>query len=99
MMVAIITKFVGETRSKKAHYVAKAGTDGPTATAQIDHSLNGEDRHAAAAIALCRKMDWTGELTFGHLGNSSVFVFTGRDPEKPAYVTAPWNAHKTTPKD
>lgn len=74
-MKAIQTKFHGPGNVRGSRYSA-TDCDGNKITISADHSLNSDKNHRAAAIALCRKMGWSGTLAQGGLGNTEVFVFT-----------------------
>lgn len=57
-----------------------------------DYSLNGDENHLQAALALCGKMGWTGTLNSGSLGdNVWVHVFTDTDH---MYTIQPKGAHQ-----
>jgi hypothetical protein len=73
-MKAIITKFHGPTDTKGSRYSA-SDEDGNRATVHADHALNPEQNHDAAALALCRKMKWSGTLVRGDLGTGYVYVW------------------------
>lgn len=78
-MQAITTKFHPCTnlRPSRVSATAEAGR----VTLSWDHGLNVDQNHLAAAVALCRKFGWKGEIVGGHLpkGNPAhmAFVFTG----------------------
>ncbi len=72
-MVAILTKFIGATNSKGSR--VKAFTEsGLSVTVSWDHALNSQDNHAAAAKALCAKMDWHGTYVGGGTKTGYAFV-------------------------
>jgi hypothetical protein len=73
-MKAIETKFHGPRNVRGSRIIADDG-DGNRATISFPHELNGEAAHAQAAIALCQKMKWTGELIAGATKKGYVFVF------------------------
>ena len=73
-MKAIVTKYHGPTNFKGARITA-SDEDGNRVTISYPHELSGEDVHRKAAIALCDKMKWTGELVGGSLKRGYVFVF------------------------
>jgi hypothetical protein len=52
--------------------------DGNTTTIPYPYELSGEYVFRAAAVALCDKMNWSGELIGGAVKDGYVFVFTGR---------------------
>lgn len=70
--IAITTRYMGGSR-----VLATAGM-GRRASTAYDFGLNADKNHARAAEALCKKMDWTGDLIGGTLGDNKgmVWVFT-----------------------
>lgn len=72
-MIAISTKYHGPTNSRGSRISANA--NGHRVTVPYDHALGHEGNHAAAAIALCQKMHWRGELVSGGTGDGYVFCF------------------------
>ena len=74
-MVAILTKFIGPTNSRGA-LVKAFTTSGHRIFVPWDHSRNVEENHDAAAIALCRKMEWCGKLVRGgtYVGYAYTFL-------------------------
>lgn len=84
-MIAITTKYHGPTNTRGSRISATA--NGHRVTIPYDYSLNTEALHAAAAVALCRKMQWRGELIAG--GTASGYVFTFGDGNRyPIAATA-----------
>ena len=73
-MTSIETKYCGPTNYKGSRVIADAG-DGRRVTIQYNDELNSEAAHAEAAMALCKKMKWTGELVEGATRRGYVFVF------------------------
>jgi hypothetical protein len=73
-MKAIVTKYHGPTNFKGARITA-SDEDGNRVTISYPHELSGEDVHRKAAMALCDKMKWAGELVGGSLKRGYVFVF------------------------
>ena len=71
-MKAIVTRYLPCTNTKPTRIVATAyGNRLVCSMPQADI-----EPHKAAAIALCQKMDWSGELVEGGLPNGDrVFVF------------------------
>lgn len=63
-MKAIITKFHGPTDTRGSRYSASDG-DGNRVTVSTDFRLSADGNHAAAALALCAKMGWGGDLIQG----------------------------------
>jgi hypothetical protein len=74
-MKAITTKFHGATNTKGSRITA-TDADGNRISVSFDHALDSEHNHDAAAIALCRKMGWTGHnLMRGGVKDGNVYVF------------------------
>lgn len=79
-MKAIVTKYLPCTDTKGSRIKA-SDEDGNSVTIPFPHELswsNGEN-HAAAAVALCRKMGWKGKLVRGCLRKTWVHVFVEGD--------------------
>ena len=76
-MKAITTKYHGPTDSKGSR-ISASDEDGNRVYTPYDHSMSGELCHRQAAIALCRKMGWSGSLTWGGIKTGYVYVWTGR---------------------
>jgi len=76
-MKAIRTKYLGPTNTRGARILA-TDDDGNRTTIPYPYQLSGELVHRQAALALCRKLGWAGELTAGGLGNGYVYVW--QDP-------------------
>jgi len=73
-MKAIITKYHGPTDYKGARITA-SDEDNNRITISYPHELSGEACHRAAADALCKKMNWQGNLVGGSLKRGYVFTF------------------------
>ena len=73
-MKSITTKYNGPTNTRGSRYTA-TDNDGNRVTVSIDHELGSEDNHDAAALALCRKMQWSGKMVRGFIGTGNVYVF------------------------
>ncbi len=84
-MQAIVTKYLGPTNTRGSRIVARC--DAGSVSFPYPHELSGEECHAAAALALCRKLGWTrtnnykGRLVCGSAPQKGsphayVFVFT-----------------------
>lgn len=72
-MKSITTKYHGATNFKPSKFTA---TDGDNrVTVSYDHELDADGNHRAAAIALCKKLDWHGKLAQGSTKQGCVFVF------------------------
>lgn len=79
-MKAIKTVYRGPTDTRGSRIIA-SDEDGNRVTIPYPYELGpGMDCHAKAAVALCRKMKWTGTLHGGSLKDCYVFVFA---PTKP----------------
>lgn len=75
-MKAITTAYRGPTNTQGARIVASDG-DGNTVSVSYDHGA--KNPHADAAIALARKMNWTGELVEGHTKHGRIYVWLAGD--------------------
>lgn len=76
-MKAIRVKYLGPTNTKGSRLRASA-EGGCSKTIPYPHELSGEACYAAAAVALCEKMNWGGSLIGGCLtGGDYVFCFAG----------------------
>jgi hypothetical protein len=82
-MIAITTKYLGPTNVKGSRIKAIADggfAEGPhTITIGYDHSLNTEQAHLKAAVALKSKMNWKGKLIGGGIKMGYAFVFIDSD--------------------
>lgn len=78
-MKAIKTVYKGPTNTRGSRIVA-SDEDGNRVSLPNSYDVGGMDLHAKAAVALCRKMGWTGTLHGGGLKDCYVFVFA---PTKP----------------
>lgn len=79
---AIRTRFVGPTNYRGSRIIADAGDTQSRVTLEWDHSLNSEQNHATAAMAVVAKMGWdspehTG-ITGGGYGMETYWVFLPR---------------------
>jgi hypothetical protein len=74
ILKAITTKYHGPTNTKGSKVSAVDG-DGNRVRLGWDNTLNGTENHHAAAIALCDKMGWKGELIGGAIKVGYVWVF------------------------
>ena len=78
-MKAIRTKYHGPTDTRGSRIVATAegGPKPHRATVPYDHGS--DNPHRDAAVALCRKLGWTGTLCEGGLPDGSVaWVFVDK---------------------
>jgi hypothetical protein len=88
---AVSTTYKGPTNRNGSRVIAKC--DAGRLVWHWDHALNPASNHAAAAMALVRKLGWTGEWVGGATVTGYVFVdkvgdtvtptFTGRDTVVP----------------
>lgn len=78
MSCAIVTKYLGPTNTRGSRISASA--NGHKSVVPYDDSKNGDKNYANAAITLCLKMGWKGELIGGGTDDGYVFVFA--DAEK-----------------
>lgn len=80
-MKAIVTKFMGPTDTRGARIKATE-PDGKSVIVPYGYT-SPVKAHAEAAIALAKKMRWTGTLIAGGLkGSEYVFVFSSGDSFK-----------------
>jgi len=76
-MQAITTKYIGPSNTKGSRI--KATCDAGSITIPYPHELSGEEAHAQAAMALCRKLQWTaaeGYKADWVCGRSSISGYT-----------------------
>ena len=74
-MKAITTRFIPCSNTRGSRVAAFDG-DGNRVVLSKDDSLKRDDTHRRAAVALCRKMGWSGTLVQGWLRRGEeVFVF------------------------
>lgn len=80
MPKAIKTKFHGSTTTKPGRISAE-DSDGHRVyvTAQTAEAEHPKGSHARAALALCKKMNWTGRLIHGGFKDVEYFVFDQGD--------------------
>jgi len=72
-MKAIRTRYFGPGNVRGARIMA---TDGDNRISiPYPHELNSEDGHHKAALALCAKLGWTGNLYCGGMKDGNVYVF------------------------
>jgi hypothetical protein len=77
IMIAITTKYLAATNHRPSRVVAYGHDAKQSATVNYNSHDN---PHRAAAIELCRKMDWHGELCEGGTKDGQVLVFL--DPQQ-----------------
>lgn len=73
-MKAIRTKYLPPSNVRGARIKA-SDMDGNSVTISYPHEFSGEATHAEAALALCRKLGWSGTLLGGALAPGE-YVFT-----------------------
>jgi hypothetical protein len=73
-MKAITTRFFGPGNVRGSRYKA-SDEDGNSVTVSTDFALNSDGNQDRAALALCEKMGWTGNLYRGGLKRGNVYVF------------------------
>lgn len=88
-MKAITTKYHGPIGARGARIVA-TDSDGNRASIPYPHDAHTDEKHRRAAVALCKKMKWTGTLIQGGLKNDEVFVWLPR--EYSDVLEAAWTA-------
>jgi hypothetical protein len=76
-MQYIETKYLPPTNHKGGRVKAKASSAPGSVTIPYDHSLDIEQAHAKAAMALAAKLDWRGEYAAGGNDRGYVFAFIG----------------------
>ncbi|AKU93387.1 hypothetical protein AKJ09_00051 [Labilithrix luteola] len=81
MRQAITTKFFGPTNSRGAR--VKATAQAGSVTIEWDYAIDSDENHTRAAIALCTKYGWRGQLHGGGMpdGRGNAYVFEGTEPD------------------
>lgn len=74
-MKAIVTKYHGPTETRGARIVATDQDGNRKMIPQPLDTQTDEEAHMQAAVALCRKMRWEGELVAGAIKDGYVFVW------------------------
>lgn len=69
-MKAIVTKYHGPTNTQGTRI--SASVEGHRVTVARDYSLNADENHAAAAMALKHKLEWRGKMVGGTLPNGDM---------------------------
>jgi hypothetical protein len=72
MRQSITTKYLGPT-DRRGTRVKATSSAGLSVTVGWDDALSDTDNYAAAAVALCKKLGWSGTLAVG--GGVNVYVF------------------------
>jgi hypothetical protein len=80
-MKAIQTRYLPPASVRGARIKAWAEGTG-SVTISYPHEYSGARVHAEAALALCRKMGWEGELVSGGLPDQSGYVFCFASTER-----------------
>lgn len=80
MRQSITTKYLGPT-DRTGSRIKATSSGGLSRTVHYDHALDLDDNHKAAAVALCKKMEWKGKLAVGGgvKGTGNVYVFIDTD--------------------
>ncbi len=73
-MKAIKTKYHGYTNHRPSRISARDGA-GHSVMLSFDHEYDGERNHQLAAIALCRKMNWSVNIRGGGYKGAMYWVF------------------------
>ncbi len=83
---AIVTKYIGPSNTKGSRIKATAAAG--SVTLHLDNSLNIEDNHALAALALANKYAWRGTWHMGGMPGDSGYCFVSYDDgDRPAFVS------------
>jgi hypothetical protein len=77
-MQAITTKYLSPTNHRGARIRALTAS-GLAITLAVNHSFSDGRCHAEAALALCQRLGWSGELVSGCTREGYVFVFVSGD--------------------
>lgn len=73
-MQTIETTYLRPTNYRGSRVVARSAS-GKAVVLAWDDRINSEDNHTAAAKALCKKLDWHGDVCGGHTKRGMVWVF------------------------
>jgi hypothetical protein len=76
-MKAIVTKYHGPAAVQGSRVSAHDGDN--RVFVSWDDALSSDGNHDAAALALCRKLNWTGLLQRGHMKDNNVYVWVDDD--------------------
>lgn len=77
-LTAIETRYLGPTNMRGSRIVA---TTGDRVRLIVPYDYNADrpcDAHAKAALALCNKMGWDGDLIGGHTRSGMCWVFANK---------------------
>lgn len=80
-MQAITTKYLGATDTRGSRIKATSESGESITIPYPYDAKQGVEAHSLAAIALCRKLGWRGELIGGAIKDAYVFVFAGPHAE------------------
>ena len=83
---SIVTRYFGPTNHKGSR-VAAISASGHRLTLHWDDALNSDENHTAAAVALARKLGWSGDWHGGAMGTGDGYCFVNAD-EVPAFHVA-----------
>ena len=75
-MIAIQTKYLGPTNNLGGRIKAWTETGHRITIGYPHEAREGAEAHSRAALALARRLGWTGELVAGAAGDGYVFTFT-----------------------
>ena len=79
MRQSIQTKYIGPTNARGSR-VSATSASGHRVVIGWDDALNSDENHFAAAMALARKLNWTGTWHVGSTPHGCVFVQSIGDP-------------------
>lgn len=74
---AIVTKYIGPSNTKGSRIKATAAAG--SITVHLDHALNIEQNHAAAAQALANRFGWRGNWQMGGMPDDTGYCFVCSD--------------------
>ena len=78
-MIAIETKYLGPTNNLGARVKAWTETGHRITVGYPHEARQGAEAHSVAALALARRLGWTGELVAGATRTGYVFTFAESD--------------------
>lgn len=74
-MVAITVKYHGPTNVRGSRYSATATSNDKRVVLSAEDALSFEQNKDRAALELCKKMNWIGNLVKGETSIGTVYVF------------------------
>jgi hypothetical protein len=92
-MKAITTKYIPQTEHRPSRIQA-SDMDGNQITISYPYEDSDEANYRTAALALCKKMKWTGNLVGGGIKDGYVFCFVPRRISHPRHkgdASHPWH--------